>query len=166
MTVTTTQGDDAGTFELTALTSCRRNADSGRVDVSLSQGAGKAGISFAIKDYQSSAKPYSCVQSSDNQNSATDLGGKFDSCMVAIAVPSTPSATTLNGYAMHRDAITVKPFNYSGECSIQVTEASPATKGTILCKSLVQTQLEGAARNPIDAAVTADVTAEFNCTFQ
>jgi hypothetical protein len=86
--------------------------------------------------------------------------------MVAITVPFTPSATTLNGYAMHRDATTVKPFNYSGACSIQITEASPATKGTITCNDMVQTQLEGAARNPIDTAVTADVTADFNCTFQ
>lgn len=166
MTVGTTKGDDAGTFELNALTSCKRNADTGRVDVSMSQRAGRAGLSFAIKDYSSSAKPYTCIQSLDNQSSPTDLGGKFDSCMVAITVPSTPSATTLNGYSMHRDAITVKPFNYSGACSIQITSASPATKGTIVCNDMVQTQLEGAARNPIDTAVTADVTAEFDCTFQ
>jgi hypothetical protein len=38
MTVETTTGTDAGTFELTALTSCKRNADTGRVDVSISQG--------------------------------------------------------------------------------------------------------------------------------
>jgi hypothetical protein len=166
MTVTTTSSTDAGTFELTALSSCKRNADTGRVDVIMSQGAGKPGLSFAIKDYSSTAKPYTCTQSLDNQSSTTDLGGKFESCMVAITVPSTATATTLNGYSMHRDALTVKPFNYSGACSIQVTEASPATKGTIVCSDMVQTQLEGLARNPIDTSTTADVTAEFNCTFQ
>ncbi|HYX34931.1 MAG TPA: hypothetical protein VE954_17680 [Oligoflexus sp.] len=164
--LTPVQGDDAGTYELTGLTQCARNADTGRVDVVMSQGAGKPSLTVAIKDYSASAKTYTCAQAADNKTSTTDVGGKFDSCMVATTVLSKSTATSLNGYAMHREAITVKPFTYAGSCSIQVTEASPSIKGTVSCTKMVQTQLEGAARNPIDTGITADLTAEFKCTFQ
>ncbi len=164
--VTTANGNDSSSFDLTALTQCKRNVDTGRVDVTLSQGAGKPLLSFAIKDYSATPKTYSCNQAADNQSSTTDLGGKFDTCMATTSVVSSATATTLNGYAMYREAVATKPFSYAGTCSIQVTAASPAIKGTLSCTKLIQTQLEGAARNPIDTAVTADLTADFDCTFQ
>src|SRR5690606_29341994 len=45
--VTTVSGKDSGSLELTALTQCARNADSGRVDISMSQGAGKPSLTLA-----------------------------------------------------------------------------------------------------------------------
>lgn len=169
ITVKSVSGTDSGSFELNSLTQCQRNVDTGRVDIVMSQGAGKPGLTLAIKDYSASAKTYTCVQALDNQSSTTSVGGKFESCMVGVTVPSTPTSTTaatLNGYSMYRESTAVKPFNYSGSCSIQVTEASPSIKATVSCASMVQTLLEGATRNPIDVSVTADLTGEFNCTFQ
>ncbi len=167
--VKSSSGTDSGSYELTSLTQCQRNVDTGRVDIALSQGSGKPGLTLAIKDYSASAKTYTCVQALDNQSSTTSVGGKFETCMAGVTVLSTPTATsaaTLNGYSMYRETTGIKPFSYSGACSIQVTEGSPSIKGTVSCGSMVQTLLEGAARNPIDVTVTADLSAEFNCTFQ
>jgi hypothetical protein len=164
--ITSVSGKDNASLELTSLTQCARNADTGRVDISVSQGPGKPGLTLAIKDYSSSAKTYTCTQAADNQGSETSVGGKFESCMVGVSVLSAATATTLNGYSMYRETTTTKPFAYTGVCTIQVTDASPSIKATVSCTKMIQTQLEGAPRNPIDANVTADLTADINCTFQ
>jgi len=159
-------GNDNATVQLTSLTACTRNADTGRVDVNLTQGAGKPAMTFAIKDYSSSPKTYICKQAADNATSDTEVGGKFESCMASAYVMSSATTTTLNGYQMHRDSASTKKFTYAGNCSVTVTTASPAIVGTVSCTGMVQTMLESAARNPIDGAITATLQGDFNCTFQ
>jgi hypothetical protein len=159
-------GNDNATAQLTSVTSCTRNADTGRVDVNLSQGAGKPSMAFAIKDYSSTPKTYICKQAADNATSDTDVGGKFESCMASAFVMSSSTATTLNGYQMHRDSASTKKFTYAGVCSVTVTTASPSIVGTLSCTGMVQTMLESAARNPIDGGITATLQGDFNCAFQ
>ena len=166
LTLSDSKTTDAATFSLTTIEKCSRNADSGRVDVVLSQGVGKPSLSFAIKDYSSTPKTYTCKQSTDNKDSLTDVGGKFESCMVDVKVLSSATASTLNGYSMYREVATTKPFSFTDSCSIALTAATPNISGTLTCTNLIQTALEGAARNPIDASVTADLKADFNCTFR
>jgi len=160
-----TTSNDNGSFSLTTLTKCSRNADTGRVDVTIGLSTGQS-LSIAIKNYSSSPKKYSCVQASDNKESTSDVGGKFDDCMVEARTLSASGATTVNGYSMHRDAATTKPFSYTGECSIDVTAASPSIQATIACSSMIQTVLESAPRNPINADVKANVAGTIDCRFQ
>lgn len=158
---------DNGTYSLTSGDTCRRNVDTGRVDITLSRGgAGQPAITLAIKDFSASPKAYDCKQAADNTASASELGGKFESCMVDAKVSSGAGASTLNGYSMHRDAVAIKPFTYAGACSIKVTTAVPTISGTVTCADMVQTFLEGSPRNPVDATVTADLSADFSCTFK
>ncbi len=158
-------GDDNATVQLTAATTCTRNADTGRVDVTLSQGSGKPSLSLAIKDYSSVPKSYTCKQAADNATSDTDVGGKFESCMVSASVLSGPTLTTLNGYSIYRETIAVKKFTYPGACSIDVTTASPSIAGTVSCTGMVQTLREGTARNPVENTITATVQSDFKCNF-
>jgi hypothetical protein len=159
-------GSDNATIQFTGLTTCSRNADTGRVDVTLTNGTGKPAFAIAIKDYSSTAKTYTCKQAADNATSDTDIGGKFESCMASISVLSTSSATTLNGYSMYRDSTTTKKFTYPGTCTVNVTAASPSIVATVSCTGMVQTLLEGAARNPIDASITATLAGDINCAFR
>ena len=158
-------GNDNATVQLTAATTCTRNADTGRVDVTLSQGSGKPSLSLAIKDYSSVAKTYTCKQAADNATSDTDVGGKFESCMVSASVLAGPALTTLNSYSMYRETIAVKKFTHAGACSITVNTASPSIAGTVSCTGMVQTLLEGAARNPVDNTITANMQSDFKCNF-
>jgi hypothetical protein len=164
VTGSTTQTDN-GSWELTTLTKCSRNADTGRVDATVGLGTGQT-LTIAIKNYSSTAKKYTCVQAADNKESTSDVGGKFDDCMVDAKALSATGATTVNGYSMHRDSVSTKPFSYTGACSIDVTQASPSIKATISCLDMVQSVLESAARNPINAEVNADVAATLDCPFQ
>jgi hypothetical protein len=164
VTGSTTQTDN-GSWDLTTLTKCTRNADTGRVDAVVGLSTGQS-LTVAIKNYSSTAKKYTCVQAADNKESTSDVGGKFDDCMVDAKALSATGSSTVNGYSMHRDSISTKPFSYAGECSIDVTQASPSIKATISCLDMVQTVLESAARNPINAEVNADVAATLDCPFQ
>ena len=159
-------GSDNATVQYTSLTACSRNADTGRVDVTLTNGTGLPSLSIAIKDYSSVAKTYTCKQASDNSTSETDIGGKFDSCMASISALTTSTAKTLNGYSMYRDSASVKKFTYAGTCTINVTAATPSLVGTVSCAGMVQTMLESAARNPVDSAITATLAADINCAFR
>ncbi len=157
----------SGKVDLTSVVTCTRNADTGRVDVTLSAGGDNSPtLSLAIKNYSTSTSTYTCTQATDNTGeSAPDIGGKFASCMVAASLPSAPSAATLDAYAMYRDDPATKKFKYSGTCAIQVTSATAPFKGTVNCGKMIQTVLEGAPRNPIDEKATGDVVADFSCTF-
>ena len=95
--------------------------------------------------------------------SASDVGGKFDTCAVSFTTPSAPGVVALNSYAMHRETTQTKPFTYAGACTIQVTGVSPNLVAKISCKNVVQVGLEGAPRNPIDAKTVATVLADVNC---
>ncbi len=159
-------GGDNGTVALTSVDKCTRDANSGRADIVLSLGANAPSLTLAIKDYSSDPKTYECKQGSDNKTSATDVGIKFETCMAEVKVKASATATTLNGYSMYRETVGVKPFSYAGTCTIAVTAATPTITGKVTCTDLVQTTLEGAVRNPIDTAVTADLAADFSCTFR
>jgi hypothetical protein len=146
------------------MTKCTRNADTGRVDAAVGLSTGQ-NLTVAIKNYSSTPKKYTCVQAADNKESTSEVGGKFDDCMVDIKSLSAAGASTVNGYSMHRDSVSTKPFSYAGACSIDVTTASPSIAATISCLDMVQTVLESATRNPINAEVSADVTATLDCPF-
>jgi hypothetical protein len=156
---------DNATVALTAVTACTRNADTGRVDVTISQGASTPSLTLAIKDYSSVAKNYTCKQAADNATSETDVGGKFESCMVSASVLSAPTATTLNSYSMYRETIAASEFTYAGVCSVDVTTASPTIAGTVNCTGLVQTMLKSNVRYPVDSTITANVQSDFKCNY-
>lgn len=158
-------GNDNATVALTAVSACTRNADTGRVDVTISQGAGKPSLTLAIKDYSSAEKTYTCRQAADNATSETDVGGKFESCMVSASVLSGPTATTLNSYTMYRETTAVSEFAYAGACFVDVTTASPSIAGTVNCTALVQTMLRSNARFPVDSTITANIQSDFKCNF-
>ncbi len=159
-------GTDNATVQYTGLTACSRNADTGRVDVTLTNGTGLPSLSIAIKDYSSTAKTYTCKQASDNSTSETDIGGKFDSCMTSISALTTSTAKTLNAYSMYRETTATKKFTYAGTCTINVTAATPSIVATVACTGMVQTLLESAVRNPVDSAITATLAADINCAFR
>jgi hypothetical protein len=150
-------------YALETKVGCTWNTDTGRLDAELSQGEGRPALKFAVKNFQSSATTYTCKQASNNKTSATDVGGKFDTCAVSFTTPSALGVVALNSYAMHRETTQTKPFTYAGACTIQVTGVSPNLVAKIGCKDLVQVGLEGAPRNPIDAKTVATVTADVNC---
>ena len=156
-------GADNATVKLTSVTACTHNVDTGRVDMTISQGAGSPALSIAIKDFASSPKAYVCTQAADNGTSDTDVGGKFVTCMASVSVLSSATGTTLNKYNMYRETVATKKFTYGGACSINITSASVKLTGTVSCATMVQTDLEGAARNPIDGAITANLQGDFTC---
>ena len=161
VTGATTASENAS-YEMRSRIGCTRNADTGRLDIEIAQ-EGVASLVLAIKDFQSTSKTYTCKQAADNKASVTDLGGKFDSCSVVFRTPFATGAKGLNTYATYRASTDVKPFVYGGACSIETTSAAPNFVAKVTCKDAVQTGLEGAARNPIDAKVTASVSADVNC---
>lgn len=157
---------DNATLQMTSIATCTRNADTGRVDVTLSQGSDRPSLSLSIKNYSSDPKSYSCTQAADNATSDTDVGGKFETCMVAVKVLSASGKTTLNGYSMYRESVATKKFSYTGACTVSVTTASPAIAGSFSCTNMIQTTLESVARNPVEGSVTANAVGDFNCTFR
>jgi len=159
-------GDDNATVKLTSANTCKRNADTGRVDVKISAGTGKPSLTLAIKDYSSEAKTYTCKQAADNATSDTEVGGKFETCSVEASVLTSAETKTLNTYSMYRETTAIKAFPYTGACTINVTTASPSIEGTVTCTGLVQTTLEGAIRNPVEEKVTASVQSDFECRFK
>lgn len=159
-------GTDNGAYQLTSADVCSHNVDSGVVNVTLSQGAGKPSLQLAIKDFSSTPKVYTCKQAADNGTADASVGLKYETCMVQGAVPSSNGAASLNGYSMYRETVATKKFTYAGACTIDVSAAAPSIVGKVACTGMVQTTLEGAPRNPVDAAISADVAADFNCTFK
>ena len=152
-------------FEL-RIGSCSKNVETGKAIIALSQSGDTnkiATISIFIKDFQSVPKSYTCKQAADNAAAVDSVGGVYDSCAVEFKVPATAAAINQNTYAMHRNTIATKPFTYAGECSVQISKVTPSISGTVSCKQMVQTGLEGSSRNPVDATVTATVLSDFNC---
>ena len=156
---------DNGTYQLTTADVCTRDVANGIVNVSLSQGSGKPSLTLKIKNFSATPKKYTCTQAADNITQGS-TGSLFDTCMVDAKVLSAAAATNLNGYSIYRDTATSLGFTYSGACTIDVTTAPPEAKGTVTCGSMIQTTLNGAARNPIDPAMTADISATFDCTMK
>ena len=145
-----------------ALTSaaCVSDPDSGLFTAEFTGPDGSA-LSMKIKGWTTSSDSYTCSQASDNTSG--EVGNKFDTCSVEVSIPDPGSS--VNTYAMHRGTTDVKDFEYTGSCTITTTYMEPQVQGSIDCDGLVQTQLQGAPRNPIDNSVTAAITtgSSFSC---
>ena len=152
-----------GVMELTKVDECSINPDTGRADFSFSNGRNRS-LTIAIKNITSTPATYTCGQASDNALAMDDLGLKFDDCMVEVSKISSADTTTSNSYSMHRISTDIKLFNYDGTCTVETTEVVSTVSANINCTGMVQTVLDGAARNPIDEEVTIDVTGDFSCT--
>lgn len=152
-----------GMLELTSVDECNVDPDTGRADFSFSSGRNRS-LVIAIKNMTSTPGTYTCAQASDNALTMENLGLKFDGCMVEVSKTSSGDTTTNNSYSMHRIDTNIKLFNYDGTCTIETTEISSTISGDISCTSMVQTVLDGAARNPISEQETLDLTGNFSCT--
>lgn len=138
-------------YSLTQAT-CSNDSNSGLFTASFA-GESSSKLEVRIKGFSTQAKTYTCTQSSDNVDG--DVGQRFDSCMVEITIPD--AATGLNTYAMYRSADSVRAFTYAGTCKVTTEYAAPKVTLTVDCGNLIQTIYQSAARNPIDASVTANV---------
>ncbi|MCX6124459.1 MAG: hypothetical protein NTV34_06875 [Proteobacteria bacterium] len=157
-----TKTTDNGTLTLTTSTTCTKDATSDLLTVVLSSTSGQ-NMSVTVKGFKSTASTYTCVQASTNQTDPVSVGSKYDTCGVSFHTLSAATGTALNGYAMYRDTVAIKPFTYAGTCSIAFTDTAPTVKGTVTCSKLLQTELDGSARNPIDTSMTADISGSFYC---
>ena len=163
MTVTNaTKTTDNGTLTLTTSTTCTKDATSDLLTVVLSAASGP-NMNVTVKGFKSTASTYACVQAATNQTDPASIGSKFDTCGVSFHTLSAATGTALNGYAMYRDTVAIKPFSYGGTCSIAFTDTAPTVKGTVTCSKLLQTELDGSARNPVDTSITADISGSFYC---
>lgn len=152
--------EDDGAYQSTVYNTCKKDLSSGLLTVSL--GDGTATLEVRIKDFKDSASTYTCKQAANNATEVDDLGDKFNSCMVLTRqVPAGGGLMT--GYGMHRDATSMPAFTFSGACSVEISEVTDRVKGHVVCGGLIQTILDAAPRNPIDAKVTADLTGDFGC---
>lgn len=118
-------------------------------------------LTVKIKGFTTNEAIYTCSQASDNTEG--EVGNKFDSCSVALVIADPE--TSVNSYAMHRSSAEVKGFTYGGTCTVTTTYSEPTLTADVNCTGLVQTDLQGSARNPIDGSVTADITSgsTFSC---
>ena len=132
---------------------CTNDPDSGLFTAEFTGPSGRL-LSVKVKGWSTTANTYACSQASDNTSG--DIGNKFDVCAVELVIPDPE--TSVNTYAMHRSTEDVKDFEYAGDCTITTTYTEPQVQGTIACNGLVQTDLQGAPRNPIDAPVTAAIS--------
>ena len=159
-----TSTTDNGSVALTRVDACAKNADSGLLTMTLGA-ADQSSLSIKVRDFKASAPTYSCKQAANNQTDENSVGDKYETCSVYATILAAKGSTKINGYSMYRETTATKPFAYSGTCSIAFTDFTPTVKGTVTCTKMVQTLLESAARNPIQATTTADVTATaFSCT--
>ena len=151
LSVTTSDNADPVDFELTQGT-CTNDVDTGFFSGSFSAPDGTA-LTIIIKGFSSRGACYACSDASYYTDCA--LGYKFDGCTVELALPD--AETSVNTYAMHRDVEETKAFTYAGACALTLSYEEPRVLGTVDCTALIQTQLQGSARNPIDEDVTATI---------
>ncbi len=151
-----------GDIELTKVDACTVDSTTGLANFSFSSGRLRK-VVMAIKGFSSVPRSYTCTQAADNATSSGSVGNKYDVCMVETARVSSTDTTTANGYSMHRVSTDIKLFNYAGACSITLTTATGDAQGTFSCAGMVQSVLDGSARNPISEEDTTDVTGEFKC---
>jgi hypothetical protein len=153
LNVTGTPDGEGGEIKMTTGT-CTSDPDSGFFVGNFTGADGRA-LTVKIKGFSTgSSSTYTCTQASDNSEGG--VGNKFDGCSVALMIPDTDSG--VNTYAMHRDLESAKDFSYGGSCTIETNFEEPRVTGSINCSGLVQTDLQGAPRNPIDPSITADIS--------
>ena len=154
------------TQELTVVNTCKRDADNGVLSINLSSENQEAALELKVTGFKSSPQTYTCTQAVDNKT-AGSLGGKFDTCYVAVKIPGNEKNMVSNGYSMYRDeAEKLQSFTYSGTCQIEVADVAANIKGLVTCNKMIQTYLNGSARNPVDSKSTADVKAVFSCALE
>lgn len=154
---------DNGSYSWTTFNTCRKELASGFFTLTIGDATG--GLDVRIKDFRSVPGTYSCLQAANNAGNTQTLGDKFTGCMVEVRnMPA--GAASGDAYAMHRSALTVPAFSYAGACSVTISEVTSRVKGSIACAGMVQTVLEGTARNPVSNSVTADASGEFFCDLQ
>lgn len=151
LNVEATAEGEGGSVVMTSAT-CTSDADTGFFEGVFSGPDGST-LTVKMKGFSTTPGSYTCTQAADNASGA--IGNKFDGCAVTLSIPDP--GTGLNTYAMHREAETDKDFSYTGECAITTTYEEPTVTATVLCTGLVQTDLQGAPRNPINPEVTADI---------
>lgn len=157
---------DSSQNQLRKVVSCKRDTDNAVLNIDLTSENSATALKLKITGFKSSPQAYACSQAIDNKT-AGSLGSKFDTCFVSTKVPTASGATVSNSYSMYRDENEkLQAFNFSGVCQIQIQEIGTNVKGIISCTKMIQTFLNGAARNPIDSNVTADVKADFNCPLE
>ena len=151
LSVTTPDAEESQPFVMTPA-SCNNDTDSGffRGDFT---GANGAELTVKIKGFATTPGAYTCTQASDNSEGA--VGQKFDGCSVALRLPDAESS--VNAYEMYRDVDTTKSFEYAGDCTLTTSYEEPTLTVGVTCSGLVQTELQGTARNPIDESVTASI---------
>jgi len=166
LSIENSASSDSSKNELRRVVSCKRDADNAVLNIDLASENSAAALKLKITGFKSSPQAYTCTQAIDNKT-AGFLGGKFDTCFVSTKVPTASGASVSNLYSMYRDENEkLQAFNYSGVCQIQIQEIGTSVKGIISCTKMIQTFLNGAARNPINSDVTADVKADFNCPLE
>ncbi len=145
---------EGGAVAMTA-SMCSSDADTGFFEGSFTADDGSL-LTIKIKGFSTSGGSYTCSQAADNATG--EVGNKFDGCSVELVIPDV--TTSLNTYALHRSSVDVKDFTYAGTCTISTTYAEPQVSGTISCTGLVQTDFQGAPRNPIDPSATAGIVGD------
>ena len=151
LSVTAPESAEPVEVELTQGT-CTNDVDTGFFSGSFSAPDGTA-LTLKIKGFSTSGASYACSQATNNTEGA--VGNKFDGCTVELALPD--AETSVNTYAMHRDVEGTKAFTYAGDCALTISYEDPRVLGTVECSGLVQTELQGSPRNPIDESVTASI---------
>ena len=154
LTVDASTDTEDGTYPLTSVSSCTLNSDSGLFVASLT-GANGSSLSVRIKGFNTTGATYTCTQAAGNETG--EVGQKFDQCSIELTIPD--SSTGTNTYAMFRDLPTDRDLSYAGSCTIVSTYENSRVSGEITCNGLIQTQLQGSPRNPIEPSVTASISA-------
>ncbi|MEE2758290.1 MAG: hypothetical protein VYA30_16645 [Myxococcota bacterium] len=131
---------------------CENDSDTGFFSGRFTGSNGVA-LDIKVKGFSTTPNTYTCTQATDNAEDA--VGNKFDSCSVSLSLADPE--TSVNRYAMHREVDSEKPFNYTGTCTLTTTYDEPRLNVDVACSNLIQTDLQGAPRNPIDESVTVSI---------
>src|SRR5690606_394766 len=111
-----------------------------------------------VKVQDATVATFTCTQDAEG----------VDNCSVYAEVTSANGSDVVNGYSMATDSDAGTPnadSTYAGTCSVNLTELEPSVEGKISCGGMVQTKLNGTARNPIEDDKTAGISVEsFHCT--
>lgn len=142
---------DVTSYALTSA-ACTNNADTGLFTGTFGADGGTK-LDIKIKGFTTTPQTYTCTQPEDNRDG--DVGGKYNSCSVAISIPDKTAG--VDSYNMYRDTTDAKAFTYAGTCTISTQYTAPKVTLTVNCGGMIQTIYQSAVRNPLDPAITASV---------